>query len=154
MGMNISRYGWPWLVLDAELKRLMDLVGTNPTLLARRSGVSRSQIYDYLHGKVPSPYPNTLQRLARGLATDHEAKVNDFKREAFEGALFIAAKEPPGVRTTIDADGRVAHISGKPDLTFKVNQWASQLAQLPPETQVILETAIDAILANSAPKQT
>ena len=80
--------------LGAELWRIMRSVRTNPTRLARESGVSRATINAILSGDQPNPTSETLTKLARALATGPAGDIDQNQARSYAGSMARALAAP------------------------------------------------------------
>jgi transcriptional regulator with XRE-family HTH domain len=96
------------------LQRWMRSERLRPHEVAKASGLSRAHVGLILHGRVARPGPDTLRRLATGVATDpYDRTVDADKRASALAELSIAAgyadlsleAEPGSVRAALLAAG-------------------------------------------------
>lgn len=97
------------------LRRLVDdrLAKLDVTMaeLARRSGLSRAELYRIYNGEVSEPSPHTLQRLARGLGISNSAVL----ASAYGGYIRPTRRE---LRPSQHSDSEVDWVT---DLTYPDN---------------------------------
>lgn len=77
--------------MGEALKRLRTERRITPTVLARRSGISRARIYAIEGGKSEKPYSDTLSKLATGLARQRDGKPDAIDQAGIFHLLEVAA---------------------------------------------------------------
>lgn len=81
-------------MLGDELRKMRVARGMNPTTLSRLSGISRTHLYAIERGENDHPYADTLNKLARGLASWRSEGPDESEAAAIFRELQEAAGYP------------------------------------------------------------
>jgi transcriptional regulator with XRE-family HTH domain len=120
-----------------------------PADIERACGVSRAHLWLMTSGKVPRPTPETLRKLALGLATDPDTRVVDrLKRDHALGELSVAAGYPD-FRTDADAGDLIVALRAASANHQVAEFWREMVERYPdlsPTHQQIVRSVLEQIV--------